>query len=132
MIHIKKGGSHPSFLYLINRSSIANGGMAMRIFDISQEVFSCEVYEGDPVPKKETVFSFETGDLYQLTAFSMCAHNGTHVDAPLHFLKHGKGVEGISLEKTVGFAYVAAHEGELLAEDAKNILQKANGRSKYL
>lgn len=102
----------------------------MQIFDISQEIFSCEVYEGDPAPKKETLCSFEKGDVYQLTAFSMCAHNGTHLDAPLHFLKKGEGVDGISLEKTVGFAYVAAHEGELSAEDAQNILQKAKAASK--
>ena len=62
----------------------------MKIYDISQEIFSCQVYPGDPEPFKESLGSMENGDLYNLTAFRMCAHNGTHVDAPFHFVKAGK------------------------------------------
>ena len=54
----------------------------MIIYDISQEVFSCEVFTGDPAPEKQMLCSMEKGDEYNLTAFSMCAHNGTHIDAP--------------------------------------------------
>lgn len=97
----------------------------MRIYDISQEVFGCEVYEGDPAPKKETLFSMEKGDLYNLTAFSMCAHNGTHIDAPLHFLGNGDPVDKIPLSKTVGYAYVAGHDGVLTAADAQKIICEA-------
>ena len=66
----------------------------MRIFDISQEVFGCAVFPGDPAPQRTVLQSMEEGSLYNLTAFSMCAHNGTHLDAPAHFLKDGKTVEG--------------------------------------
>jgi len=59
----------------------------MAIYDISQEVFSCRVFPGDPAPEKRVLSSMEKGDLYNLTAFNMCAHNGTHVDAPFHFIK---------------------------------------------
>ena len=97
----------------------------MKIYDISQEIFTCKVYPGDPAPKKETICSTEKGDLYNLTAFSMCAHNGTHIDAPFHFLRDGKTVEALSLERTVGFAFVTAYEGEILATDAEHILQRA-------
>ena len=62
----------------------------MKIYDISQEVFSCCVYPGDPKPEKKTLWATEKGDLYNLTAFSMCAHNGTHIDAPFHFLGREK------------------------------------------
>ena len=99
----------------------------MKVYDISQEVFGCEVYPGDPMPKKETLCSIEKGDLYNLTTFSMCAHNGTHIDAPFHFLKEGKTVEAIPLERTVGPVFVAGQEGELSASDAEHILKKANG-----
>ena len=58
----------------------------MKIYDISQEVFSCEVYPGDPVPEKTALKSMQEGEVYNLTAFSMCAHNGTHIDAPIHFI----------------------------------------------
>ena len=59
----------------------------MKIYDISQEVLGCRVYPGDPAPQKRVLSSIEAGDLYNLTAFSMCAHNGTHIDAPSHFLE---------------------------------------------
>ena len=97
----------------------------MKIHDISQEVFSCAVYPGDPAPEKQTLASIERGDLYNLTSFSMCAHNGTHIDAPRHFIADGKSIEEIALEATVGLAYVAKCEGELSADDAKNIIELA-------
>ncbi len=102
----------------------------MKIYDISQEVFSCEVYPGDAAPQKNEVMRMEWGDLYNLTEFSMCAHNGTHVDAPFHFLKDGKTVEKLALEKMIGFAYVAVFQGILSAEDAKAILIKAGEAGK--
>lgn len=97
----------------------------MKIHDISQEVFSCAVYPGDPAPVKQTLCSMESGELYNLTAFSMCAHNGTHVDAPRHFIADGKSVEELALEATVGLAYIAECAGELTASDAEKILQRA-------
>ena len=97
----------------------------MKIYDISQEVFSCQVYPGDPAPERNILSSMEKGDLYNLTAFSMCAHNGTHVDAPFHFLQDGKTVDAISLDAFVGMAYVAEHEGDITADDAIGILERA-------
>ena len=64
----------------------------MKIYDISQEVFSCQVYPDDPAPEKKIIRSMEKGEVYNLTAFSMCAHNGTHIDAPRHFIKDGKTI----------------------------------------
>ena len=97
----------------------------MKIYDISQEVFGCQVYTGDPAPEKKLLSSIEKGDLYNLTAFSMCAHNGTHIDAPFHFLKDGKTVDAICLESFVGRAYVAEHHGIVSGDDALRILEKA-------
>ena len=97
----------------------------MKIYDISQEVFGCMVYPGDPAPKRETLYSMENGDLYNLTAFSMCAHNGTHIDAPRHFLADGKTVEEIPLSQLVGWAYVAVFDGILNEIAAREILRRA-------
>ncbi len=102
----------------------------MKIYDISQELFTCAVFPGDPAPKKESLNSMKKGDLYNLTAFSMCAHNGTHIDAPAHFIENGKTVDMIPLSKLVGFAYVAEYEGILTAEDAETILKKAEKANK--
>jgi len=97
----------------------------MKIYDISQEVFGCQVYPGDPTPKKRAISSMEKGDLYNLTAFSMCAHNGTHIDAPFHFIKDGKTVDSVSLNTFIGMAYVAEYNGIVSADDATEILEKA-------
>jgi len=101
----------------------------MRIYDISQEVFSCQVYPGDPAPERRALSSMEKGDLYNLTAFGMCAHNGTHIDAPFHFLKDGKTVDAISLERFVGMAYVAEHHGIVSGADAAEIMAKAKAQN---
>ena len=97
----------------------------MKIYDISQEVFSCKVYPGDPAPEKETLSAMEKGDLYNLTAFRMCAHNGTHVDVPYHFIRDGKTVEQTSLAPFVGMAYVAEHGGVVTGAAAEEIYKKA-------
>ncbi len=97
----------------------------MKIYDISQEIFGCQVYPGDPTPQKRVLSSMEKGDLYNLTAFSMCAHNGTHIDAPFHFIKGGKTVDFIGLDTFIGMAYVAEYNGIVSADDATEILEKA-------
>ena len=104
----------------------------MKIYDISQEVFSCGIYPGDPKPEKQTLCSYEAGDVYHLTAFSMCAHNGTHIDAPFHFLPDGKTVEQLDLSVFVGECYLARHEGDVSAKDAEEILRKAAGIPRIL
>lgn len=75
--------------------------------------------------KKRVISSMGKGDLYNLTAFSMCAHNGTHIDAPFHFIKYGKTVDSVSLDTFIGMAYVAEHNGIVSADDATEILEKA-------
>ncbi len=102
----------------------------MKIYDISQEVFSCRVYPSDPVPEKKVLSLMEKGDLYNLTPFSMCAHNGTHIDAPFHFIKDGKTVDEICLESFVGMAYVAEHQGIISGDDAIEIMEKAKGQNR--
>ena len=97
----------------------------MKIYDISQEVFGCEVYPGDPKPEMEIKLKISEGAACNLSAFSMCAHNGTHVDAPLHFIDGGKSIDRIDPDQFIGYAFVAAHEGMLLAADAERILKTA-------
>lgn len=97
----------------------------MRIIDISQEVLSCNIYPGDPSPKAEKLKNMDQGESYNLSVFSMCAHNGTHIDAPAHFIKGGKSIDEISCDSTVGYCYVTEHSGDVTASDAAIILKKA-------
>lgn len=97
----------------------------MKIIDISQEILSCKVYDGDPAPSGERIKSMNNGEVYNLSVFSMCAHNGTHIDAPLHFIKDGGAIDDMPLECFVGDCFVAVHNGEVSGDDAHKILEKA-------
>lgn len=95
------------------------------LIDISQELFTCRVFPGDAQPEQRRVCSLENGDVCNLTAFSMCAHNGTHVDAPYHFLADGRTVDRVPLTAFVGDCCVVRRTGDLSAEDAAEILRYA-------
>ena len=101
----------------------------MKIYDISQEVFGCVVYPGDPAPERQRLMKISEGEVCNLTAISMCAHNGTHVDAPYHFIDAGKAIDQVDLAKFIGYAYVTEHDGDITAEDAKKILKMAKEAS---
>ena len=100
----------------------------MKIYDISQHVFSCEVYPGDPSPVKKEDLRMDNGSAYNLTSFSMCAHNGTHVDAPFHFINDGKTVDELELERMIGYCFVASTEGNVSADDASHIIESAKAK----
>ena len=97
----------------------------MTVYDISQEVFGCEVFAGDPAPEKKSLLRISDGAVCNLSAFSMCAHNGTHVDAPYHFFDGGRTVDRVDIECFVGYAWVTEHEGSLTAADAERIISEA-------
>ena len=97
----------------------------MKIYDISQEVFGCAVYPGDPAPERQVMLSISEGKMCNLTAFNMCAHNGTHVDAPFHFINEGRTIDQVDIDRFVGYCYVASHDGDITAEDAKKIMDRA-------
>ncbi|MGN0615530.1 cyclase family protein [Ruminococcus flavefaciens] len=96
-----------------------------KIIDISQEVFSCKVFPGDPAPQNTQLLSVTKGDVCNLTQLSMCAHNGTHADAPFHFLNDGKTIDQLGLVPFVGDCFVARHDGNVTAADAAGIMEKA-------
>ena len=97
----------------------------MKIYDISQEVFGCAVYPGDPSPERQVMLSISEGKMCNLTAFNMCAHNGTHIDAPFHFINEGRTIDQVDIDSFVGYCYVASHDGDITAEDAKKIMDRA-------
>ena len=97
----------------------------MKIYDISQEVISSAVYPSDPSPSLRRISDMENGDPYNLSEFSMCAHNGTHLDAPRHFIKNGKTIGEIDLSSVVGACYVAEPVGTLEENEVRRILENA-------
>lgn len=97
----------------------------MKFYDITQELFTCCVYPGDPAPERKRLRQMDEGARCNLTALSLCAHNGTHLDAPFHFINEGRKIDEIPLSQTVGFCYVAEHIGKVEEEDIRGILDRA-------
>ena len=68
------------------------------IIDISRELFSAEVYPGDKKPRL-IVRKKSYGNLSEIECG---VHNGTHMDAPRHFVAGGGDIENIALDKCIG------------------------------
>src|SRR5512136_991069 len=65
-------------------------------------------WPGDPEVTLRRISSIAKGDVTNCLAMSMCVHTGTHVDAPLHFLRDGRGVDLLPLDTGIGPARVIA------------------------
>jgi arylformamidase len=63
-------------------------------------------WPGDPGVRIERRLNIDRGDADNLSAISMSAHTGTHMDAPLHFLKSGKAMDEMPLSAVMGPARV--------------------------
>ena len=63
-------------------------------------------WPGVPKPEFMTRCSISRGDENNDSNFFMNCHSGTHIDAPSHFVPHGKTVEKIRLEQLIGDAHV--------------------------
>lgn len=72
----------------------------MKIFDISIQLDKrTPVWPGDPQIKLETSASRAKGDDYHVSKFSIGVHNGTHIDAPYHFLEEGTKQQKIDISR---------------------------------
>lgn len=75
--------------------------------DISVPLYSGMVHWPDNPPCEiEQTMSIASGDACNLSRLSMGVHTGTHMDAPLHFIKDGKSIDTLPFEATVGSARV--------------------------
>jgi len=63
-------------------------------------------WPGDPPVSIKRVKDLEQGATANLSVISMGAHSGTHVDAPIHFVKQGQGIDEIPIDTLVGRARV--------------------------
>ena len=99
----------------------------MKITDITQELFSCRVFPGDIAPSFERVRTIEN-DKHNLTNISMSVHNGTHIDAPCHFIAGGKSVDELDLSAFYGKCTVAEFDGIIGEGEIAPILEKCRER----
>ncbi len=64
---------------------------------------------------------YAKGDRLDLSVYSLGAHTGTHVDAPLHFIKGGTPIDKVPLDPFVGPARVIDCSPEATAIDAAEL-----------
>jgi len=94
----------------------------MLLYDISTDILTAKVYDGDPSPTHEYIKSIELGDEYNLSRFSMCSHNSTHIDAPYHFDSDGQKIGDMKLSTFYGKCTVVSIKGILTGEDMEKLL----------
>ena len=63
-------------------------------------------WPGDAPFELTRVNDMARGDVCTFSTLSMSAHAGTHIDAPLHFMKRGRSVDALPIDATVGPARV--------------------------
>lgn len=79
----------------------------MSYIDISLDVSSeLPIWPGSPDIIFERNLDLESGDIANDTTINFSVHTGTHIDAPLHFINHGRSVDQVSLDILIGPAYI--------------------------
>jgi arylformamidase len=75
--------------------------------DVSVPLHSGMVHWPDNPPVRiERMLDIEHGDVANVSTISMGSHTGTHMDAPLHFVREGKGLDEMPLDAAIGYARV--------------------------
>ena len=97
----------------------------MQLFDISIPVQpSLAVWPGDTPFALTWNMRLENGDSVNISTVTMSVHTGTHMDAPLHFIRGARTIDQMPLDATIGPARVieirdpeSIKREELLAHD---------------
>ena len=88
----------------------------MRIHDITRTVHSgMPVWPGDPEVRLEWLSQISEGGSVNLTQIHMCAHSGTHIDMPSHFLDEGENLDDLDLNILIGIARVVLVPDDIVA-----------------
>lgn len=64
------------------------------------------VYPGNAPLKFDFSSDMRRGDGFTLSAYSLGAHSGTHIDAPSHFIRDGATIDQVPIDRLIGPARV--------------------------
>ena len=80
------------------------------------------VWPGDPGVEVSKLLQIEKGDICNTSLLTCPVHVGTHVDAPLHFINGGDGIETLPLNSLAGIAKVIEikNKTEIPLEEIEN------------
>ena len=82
-----------------------------RAVDLTQTIENgMTVYIGDPTPRISS-FKRLKKDGVNLSVMTLGSHTGTHVDAPRHYIRGGKGLDRLPIDDFVGEAAVLDFSG---------------------
>jgi arylformamidase len=92
------------------------------------------VYDRNPGVRLERALSIADGDSVNISRLELGVHTGTHVDAPVHFIEGGDGVESIEPEILIGEAHVvdATSLHEDIDADALETLDLPSGAKRLI
>ena len=91
------------------------------------------VYAGNPPLKFDFTSDMRKGDGFTLSAFSLGAHSGTHIDAPMHFIRDGAPIDRVPLDPLIGPARVIDIPDAVQSIDAAELNRhKWRGASRVL
>jgi arylformamidase len=111
--------------------------------DISIPISSAMIsWPGDPPVDISRMRDQGKGDDATVSRLSMGAHTGTHMDAPIHFIAGGAGMESMPLEATLGVCRVievpdehsirrASLEVHSIGHDERILLKTRNSKSRW-
>jgi len=108
-------------------SAAAEGSGAAGWIDVTAPIdpATTPIYPGDAPIKLDFLQHLDKGGKLTLSAFAFGAHTGTHVDAPMHFIKGGDSLDKLSLDRFMGPVRVIDCSPDALAIDARELNKHA-------
>ena len=109
-----------------------------KLYDVSVTLSAdLVVWEGDPSVQIEKLGDMSQGSDCNMTRLTLGAHNGTHMDAPLHFIKDATGialdvlwlVEDSAVKEYLGRDTVVCKQGIMLDLTAEGGLDMSKGKN---
>lgn len=82
------------------------------VYDISLILGEAATYPGDTPYSREMVSEIASGADYDLSTLTLCAHAGTHLDAPAHLIAGGKTLDQYPLNRFLLTAQVVSVEDD--------------------
>jgi arylformamidase len=83
-----------------------------RFYDISMTIQNGMIsWPSDGPVRVERVRSMDDGERLNQSRLDLSAHTGTHIDAPVHFIKGAEGIDSLPLEVLIGQAVVISVPG---------------------
>ena len=103
----------------------------MIVYDITQESTTCQSYPGVEPAQRIMTQRIADGEPCNVSKIIQMAHNGTHCDAPLHFIEGGKAIDEVPVDVFVGECVLIEREGYITRECAKEDIARGLKRIIY-